>query len=225
MSKREDTNFCYAEKELHVTDGSYYIGELKGVDKDYIKNLALLHKKSFPAFFLTRLGAPFLRTLYAGYMEDEDSGIIVAEDDGRLIGFIAYSNDYPGFYKRLMKHHILGFALCSLGTAIRHPSIIKRLLGAFKKSDSVVKAESYVELASICVDPAVEGKGVGTKLIDCLKTIVDFEKYAYINLETDADGNDVVNKFYVKNGFKLVREYITQEGRRMNEYRFVPGVS
>lgn len=199
------------------------IRELQKANSDYIKSIAELHKKAFPTFFLTQLGIPFLQTLYTGYMDDRDSGIIVAEDDGKLIGFIAYSNNYPRFYKGLVKHHLIKFAFCSLGAAIRHPSFIKRLLGAFKKGDSVVKEEQYVELASICVEPETESKGVGTQLIDYLKNIVDFNTYAYINLETDADGNDGVNMFYVKNGFKLAGQFTTAEGRRMNEYRYSKG--
>ena len=196
------------------------IHELETANSEYIKAIAELHKKAFPSFFLTQLGVPFLRTLYSGYMEDKDSGIIVAEEGGKLIGFIAYSNDYSRFYKGLIKNHLIKFACCSVGAAVRHPSFIKRLLGAFKKSESVVKTERYVELASICVDPEIESRGVGSALIDYLKRIVDFNKYTFINLETDADGNDSVNRFYVKNGFKLERQFTTAEGRRMNEYRF-----
>lgn len=199
------------------------IRELEEANSDYIESISELHKKAFPTFFLTQLGIPFLRTLYMGYMEDKDSGIIAAEEEGKLVGFIAYSNDYPRFYKGLIKNHLIKFAFCSVGAAIRHPSFIKRLLGAFQKSESVVKTERYVELASICVDSEMESRGVGSSLIDYLKSIVDFNKYAYINLETDADGNDGVNRFYVKNGFKLEREFVTAEGRRMNEYRFAPG--
>lgn len=199
------------------------IRELQTASSDYIKSIAELHKRAFPSFFLTQLGVPFLKILYSGYMEDKDSGIIVAEDEGKIKGFIAYSNDYPRFYKGLIKHHLIKFAFCSAGTALRHPSFIKRLLGAFKKSESVVKTERYVELSSICVDPANESRGVGSKLIDYLKSIVDFNSYAYINLETDADDNEGVNKFYVKNGFKLEREFVTAEGRTMNEYRYTPG--
>lgn len=199
------------------------IRELETASSDYIKSIAELHKRAFPTFFLTQLGVPFLRTLYTGYMEDKDSGIIVAEEGGKLVGFIAYSNDYSRFYKGLIKNHLIKFAYCSVGAAIRHPSFIKRLLGAFKKSESVVKTERYVELASICVDPEIESKGVGSALIDYLKGIVDFNTYDYINLETDADGNDGVNRFYVKNGFKLERVFTTAEGRRMNEYRYAPG--
>ena len=110
--------------------------------------------------------------------------------------------------------------MCSLAAAIRHPSFIKRILGAFKKSDSVVKEDKYVELASICTNPAIEGKGIGSKLIDYLKSIVDFDEYAYINLETDADDNDYAIRFYQKNGFVEDRVYVTPEGRRMIEFHY-----
>ena len=66
----------------------------------------------------------------------------------------------------------------------------------------------------------MESRGVGTQMIDYLKSVVDFNEYAFINLETDADGNDSVNRFYIKNGFELIRQYTTAEGRRMNEYRY-----
>ena len=196
------------------------IRKMTAAEKGSIRKLSKLHVRAFPGFFLTQLGVGFLDALYTGYLNDERSGIIVAEYNGRLAGFIAYSNDYPNFYKGLMKKHLLRFAFCSMGAAIRHPSFIKRLLGAFKKSDSVVKSEKYVELASICVDPRLGKHGIGTKLIDHLKGMVDFDEYAYINLETDAVGNDDVNRFYVKNGFKLARSYFSSEGRKMNEYRF-----
>jgi len=196
------------------------IRNMSASEQGNIRKLSKLHTRAFPDFFLTQLGVGFLDALYKGYLSDERSGIIVAEDNGRLAGFIAYSNDYPNFYKGLIKHHLFRFAFCSMGAALRHPSFIKRLLGAFKKSDSVVKSEKYVELASICVEPKMGKKGIGSQLIDHLKEMVDFNKYAYINLETDAVNNDAVNRFYVKNGFKLARSYSSAEGRKMNEYRF-----
>lgn len=196
------------------------IKELKSADYKTIQTIAELHKRAFPTFFLTQLGIPFLKTLYACYVEDKNSGVIVSESKGRIVGFIAYSKDYSRFYKGLIKNHLFKFAFCSLGAAIRHPSFIKRLLGAFKKSDSVVKEEKYVELSSICVDPSIENKGLGSKLIDYLKTIVDFNTYEYINLETDADNNASANYFYRKNGFILARTFTTVGGRKMNEYRY-----
>ena len=81
------------------------IRELGTVDDKYITALSKLHMAAFPEFFLTQLGLPFLKSLYRGYMEDENSGIIVAEIGGCPVGFIAYSNDYSKFYKDLLKNH------------------------------------------------------------------------------------------------------------------------
>lgn len=191
-------------------------------NKSLIPDIAALHKKAFKGFFLTKLGVPFLKTLYTGFFEDDKSGILIAKDKDKLIGFLAYSKDYPRFFKQLIKKHIIRFAVCSVGAAIKHPSFIKRILGAFKKSDEVKKDDNYVELASICVDPDCESQGIGTALIDELKSIINFNRFAYISLETDAENNDIVNKFYVKNGFALKRTYKTGEGRLMNEYTYCP---
>ena len=195
-----------------------------GKDSNKARTIAQIHQVAFPDFFLTQLGISFLTTLYKGYIEDQLSGLIVAENENneQILGFIAYSEDYSRFYSELKRKHLLKFAICSLGAAIRHPSFIKRLLGAFKKSEAVKRPEKYVELASIGVLKSVQGEGIGKKLIDYLVSNVDFQKYDYINLETDAVNNDKVNSFYKNNGFKLHREYTTAEGRLMNEYRLRP---
>ena len=45
------------------------------------------------------------------------------------------------------------------------------------------------------------------------------QQFVFI-LETDADNNEKANRFYLKNGFKKEREYLTAEGRKMIEYRY-----
>lgn len=189
-------------------------------DKKYLKEIVDIHLKTFKGFFLTELGGGFLKTLYKGYMNGEASGIIIAVEDDKVVGFIAYSKDYSRFYKNLIKRSIIQFGFYSMIAAIKHPSFIGRLFGAFGKSDEVSKEEKYVELASIGILPDSKGKGIGTLLIDYLKKMIDFENYSYISLETDAENNDKVNSFYVKNGFELVRSYSTKQGRKMNEYHY-----
>ena len=199
---------------------SIYELDKSNISKEYIDTIAKLHMKAFPDFFLTKLGINFLKTLYIGYLEDPNSGMIVVSDDGIIVGFTAYSKEYPQFFKGLIKKHIIKFGMCSAIAAIKHPSFAGRLFGAFKKSDSVTKQEPYVELASICVAPDAARMGIGSMMIKYLIENTDFSKYDYINLETDAENNDSVNEFYKKNGFQLVRQYITSENRKMNEYRY-----
>lgn len=183
--------------------------------------IAEVHIEAFPEFFLTKLGDNFLTELYFGYIEDSQSGLIVAEnDDAEILGFVAYSKNYSEFFHGLLRRHILEFATSSIRATLKHPSFSRRLLGAFHKSGEVKREEAYVELASIAVKPSEENKGLGSLLIQHLIGNIDFNDFAYISLETDAINNEAANKFYQKNGFRLAREYATAEGRQMNEYRY-----
>ena len=120
----------------------------------------------------------------------------------------------------MIKKRLILFAWYSLGAFLRRPAVFMRLIRAFLKPAESKREEEYVELASIGVIPNMKSKGVGTELIDSLKAQVDFNRYAYITLETDAVGNDSANHFYKKNGFVVEREFETNEGRKMFEYRW-----
>ena len=197
------------------------IREINVKEKQIIKQVVQIHLDTFKGFFLTFMGRGFLNCLYRCYCLYKESGLLVAFEDESPIGFLAYSGDYSGLYKFMVKRKLIPFAWFSLGAFIRKPRVFVRLLRAFMKSDDVKRDERYVELASIGVKPDSKSKGVGSSLISDLKDRTDFGKYAYISLETDAENNEATNRFYLKNGFNLVRTYKTREGRRMNEYRFI----
>lgn len=190
------------------------------LNKKEVARIVEIHIKSFQNFFLTFLGKAFLTQLYVSYIEDERSGIIVCKKNGRIIGFIAYSKDYSGFYKRILKKRFIQFGYYAFFAFLRNPKILKRLLSAFNKSEEVKKDSNYIELASIAVDTSFQAIGIGKLLLDYLKNMVDFNEFDYINLETDAINNEKVNNFYLKNEFSLFRQYQTNEGRLMNEYRY-----
>lgn len=189
-------------------------------DKEIVDEVVKIHLDTFPGFFLTFLGKGFLKQLYKGYMEHEESNLIIAKDGDELVGFIAYSSNISALYQYLIKKKLILFAWYSLLAFMKNPKILFRLLSAFGKSQEVIRKEKYIELASIGVKPEVKANGIGTLMIDFLKQNVDFDKYKYISLETDAKNNQYANNFYVKNGFVLARTYETKHGRMMNEYRF-----
>lgn len=196
------------------------IREIDKTEKSIIKDVASIHLNAFTGFFLTFMGRGFLNLMYRSYAEYKDSGILVAFEEEKPVGFLAYSGDLSGIYKYMIKKRLIPFAWYSVGAFFRRPKVFMRLVRAFLKPDEVKREEKYVEIASIGVDPNVKSRGIGSLLIDEVKQRVDFSRFAYIALETDALDNESVNRFYVKNGFTLVREYETREGRKMNEYRF-----
>lgn len=196
-----------------------------GVTKNpkYVNDIVEVHMNTFTGFFLTFLGKGFLRTLYKGFMEHSESGVIVALDNDKLIGFCAYSDDLSGFYKYLIKRKLPQFAWYALGAFFRKPKVLFRLIRAFSYSGESKREESYVELSSIGISPDVKNRGVGSKIIKELCEITDATKFEYIKLETDRNDNEGVNHFYQKNGFVLDHSYETPEGREMNEYRYYLG--
>ena len=193
-------------------------------EKDFVNAIVSIHLETFQGFFLTFMGRGFLKLMYRSYVEYPDSGILVAFEEGKPIGFLAYSGDLSGLYKYMIKKRLVPFAWYSLGAFFRKPTVFMRLVRAFLKPKETKREEKYVELASIGVAPSEKSKGVGSRLIDALKATVDFQEYSYVSLETDAVNNDAANHFYQKNGFVVEREFETNEGRKMFEYRYRRGV-
>lgn len=196
------------------------VKKIEASDKKTIADIVDIHMSTFTGFFLTFMGKGFLRAMYKSYCEHEKSDLLIAFDEEKPVGFLAYSGDMSGLYKYMIKKKLFLFAWYSLGAFLRKPKIFVRLIRAFLKPGESSREESYVELSSIGVRPDCKTQGVGTLLMNTLKSSVDFSEYEYISLETDAENNDKVNEFYKKNGFSLVREYATPEGRKMNEYHW-----
>lgn len=193
-------------------------------NKAFVDDIVEIHMKTFTGFFLTFLGKGFLKTLYSGFMAHPRSGVVVALDDGKPVGFCAYSEDLSGFYKYLIKKKLPQFAWYAAGAFFRKPKVLFRLLRAFTYSGESRREEKYVEISSIGVAPEVKNKGIGSELISSVCKAFEGEEFKYVKLETDKENNEGANKFYQKNGFELARSYETPEGRKMNEYRYYLGV-
>lgn len=197
------------------------IREVKYDEKKLINDIVTIHLNTFTGFFLTFMGRGFLNQMYTSYCDYEEAGLLVAEEDGKAIGFLAYSSNFSGLYKFMIKTRLIQFGWYSIGAFLRRPSAFLHIISAFLKPGEAKREEEYVELSSIGVDPNIKSKGIGSLLIDSLKRKVDFTKFAYINLETDAVDNEGAIHFYEKNGFVRERMFETDEGRKMYEYRFI----
>ena len=208
MSKIDDGN----KLEIRLLDVS---------EKQLLQQVVTIHLETFQGFFLTFMGRGFLTQMYRSYCKHNDSGLYVAFQNERPIGFLAFSANLSGLYKYMIKTRLFPFAWYSIGAFFRKPKIFMRLLRAFLKPSESKRAEKYVELASIGVAPEAKEQGIGSELISRLVEDTDFDRYAYITLETDASNNDGAIHFYEKNGFLRERMYETDEGRKMIEYRFM----
>ncbi|WP_416905410.1 hypothetical protein [Micromonospora echinospora] len=88
-----------------------------------------LHLRAFPRFFLSRLGAPFLREFYAGFVDDPDAVTVVSRGaDGRLLGVVVGTVTPDGFFGRLLRRRGHRMAVAAVRPALRDPRAVGRLV-------------------------------------------------------------------------------------------------
>lgn len=191
--------------------------------RDDLGPLAILHRAAFPEFFLSKLGEPFLREFYKGFLLDPTSVAVIARDTkGVPIGAAVGSTEPAGYYHRLLRRQFVGLASASLLAIARRPRALLRLVrGAFYRGEvgDEPSAPHGALLSSICTGPTAQGQGVGTLLLQLWERQAAELGAKSAHLSTDAVDNEKANTFYDACGWSLEHEYRTREGRRMNLYR------
>jgi ribosomal protein S18 acetylase RimI-like enzyme len=184
-----------------------------------VRQVVAVHLVSFKGFFLSFLGARFLFLFYAGICSAPEGIAFVYLNDRDLpAGFVAGTSNPGGFYSRLLKRQWLRFALASLVPVMKKPSIIGRVGRAVFYPSSNPVGNDVAGLFSIGVLPELQGTGAGKLLVNAFLEEARKRGCSRVFLTTDRDGNEPVNHFYHKLGFEIEREYLTPEGRNMNEY-------
>jgi ribosomal protein S18 acetylase RimI-like enzyme len=192
------------------------IRRMQGED---IPRVVEIHIESFHGFFLTFLGARFLSLYYAGICAaPEGIAYVFADAAGSPAGFVAGSTDPRGFYSKLLRRDWMRFSLASLAAMARKPSIVPRIARGLLHPSRNPAGEDVGGLYSIGVLPSLQGTGAGKKLVAAFLEEARNRRCRRVFLTTDRDGNDAINEFYRKTGFRVEREFTTPEGRRMNEY-------
>jgi len=183
--------------------------------------LAKIHQAAFPGFFLSRLGEPFLVQFYLGYVTDPTAVIVISRDRaGRPQGVVVGTVDPGGFFGRLLRRRLLGFAGASLRAALRNPAVVPRLLSAVTYRGDRPPGGGGALLSSICVDPSCSGQGIGSTLIRGWTRRARAMGADLAFLTTDAVGNDAVNSWYVREGWVLSERFVAHGDRPMNRYEF-----
>jgi len=183
----------------------------------HISSVVRVHLKAFPGFFLSFLGPRFLKEFYMAFVNEETSiGLIAVDAGGQVAGAVVGSMKPAGFFRRLVKRRWWAFYLASMDALMRRPAIAPRLFRAvFYRGDAPPDAP-FALLSSIAVDPRFQDRGVGRMLLHRFTKEVIGRGGIGCYLTTDAEGNDAVKRFYLRNGWRVESCYITAEGREMN---------
>ena len=65
------------------------IREVKSEEKKIINDIVSIHLDTFTGFFLSFMGRGFLYQMYHSYCEHLESGLLVAEENNKPVGFLA----------------------------------------------------------------------------------------------------------------------------------------
>lgn len=185
-----------------------------------VDTIVEIHLNAFEGFFLTSLGAEFLRFYYSCFVRSNETVTMIAEENGVIYGFSASSKFCKGFNSRLIKSNLIAFGLLSFKLLLIKPiSLLRLVKNLSKKGENVIDNEDYAELYSIGVCKSVQGKGVGKMLLLKSEQVMKEEGVTRVSLTTDFDNNEQAVGFYHSMGYETFYEFITYPNRKM--YRLI----
>jgi ribosomal protein S18 acetylase RimI-like enzyme len=179
--------------------------------------IAKIHLKSFPNFFLTTLGYSFLKTYYKSCSKSKEAISICAIDNEtkKILGFAVGCLNSKGFNKKLIFSNLGAYFYQALILLFTKPVALIRLFKNLGKGNVLSDKGNYAELLSIGVSPDQSGLGIGQNLLTKFEIQVREKGVKIITLTTDEDSNDSVLKFYKKNGYTVYYDFVTFPNRNM----------
>ena len=196
---------------------------------DDLGAIVQVHLAAFhPGFTLSALGPGFLRKYYDLVLRFDQGILLVAEQEGQVVGFAAGFIDPKRFYE-MMNAKKWRFALSIIKAAIRRPRLVLRVLPLLDRvlhpaQRSLATKAVACELASIAVYPAASHQGIGRALVRAFLVGAQRGKATELYLTTDALDNARTNMFYRRLGFLCARCFSAPGHRLMNEYVLALGV-
>jgi ribosomal protein S18 acetylase RimI-like enzyme len=170
---------------------------------------ASLHAGQIAGGFLSFLGVGFLTRLYRRISLSPDSFLLVAEAEGRVVGFVAGSGDVGGLYRSFLWHDGAAAALSVAGRLLRRWRLAVETL-RHGSADGGGKGEG-VELLAIAVEPGHQGAGVGGALVGSFLDRVGQGpgRVAYVVVASDNAG---AIGLYRRAGFAVDQEFELHSG-------------
>lgn len=180
-----------------------------------VPTIARLHREGIVRGFLSQLGDPVLELLYRAFVEDPESVVLVAETEGRVVGFANGHLSIGRFYRRFFRRYGLR-TVGRIGARLFRPSVLRRALETARYPRSVERLPE-AEWIAISIDPATRTRGLGATLtrgvIDGLCALGAGE----VKTTVEA-ANEPVNRLSRKLGFELRTQISVHDDRPSNVY-------
>jgi len=165
-----------------------------------------LHVGQISEGFLTFLGPRFLRRLYRRVTRTPSCFLLVVEDEGTTVGFLAGSTDVAALYRSFLWRDGVAAALTSGGRLLRS---WRRVMETLRHGTG--GSDEGAELLAVAVDPTARGQGAGTLLVEGFLTEVGRRRQRAAHVVVAADNERAV-ALYRRAGFHMVERFELHSG-------------
>jgi ribosomal protein S18 acetylase RimI-like enzyme len=175
--------------------------------------VASLHATQISEGFLPTLGSTFLRRLYRRIRRSSTSFVLVAEKDGRVVGFIAGSADVGALYREFLVRDGLVAAVTAAPQLVRS---LRRVLETMRHGASNAAGTGRgPELLAIAVAPECQGRGTGRQLVASFleEVAARGSDAAYVVVGSD---NRPAIALYEQAGFRVADQFELHTGTTSN---------
>jgi len=176
---------------------------IKPLKVKYCSVTAKLHIQGISTGFISSLGIDFVTALYEAIAQSNSGFGFVAEENGKLLGFVAFTTNINKLYKSVILKKGWRFALLLAGKMFSLRRIKKVFETLFYPSRIKKMDLPSAELLSIVVAGQARGRGLAVRLLQ--KGFEECRKRDTKRLKTlVGSDNESANKLYQKCGFELV---------------------
>ncbi len=186
------------------------------LNKSHSNQTAQLHISGISTGFISSLGISFVMALYEAIAKNKSSFGFVAEENDKVLGFVAFTTNINKLYKSVILKKGWRFALLLAGKMFSLKRIKKVFETLFYPSRIKKMNLPTAELLSIVIAPEGQGRGLATQLV--MKGFAECARRGISKVKVLVGAhNEPANKLYLKCGFELV-EQINNHGVISNIY-------
>lgn len=157
--------------------------EVRPAREDDLPRTAGVHRRALPAGFFARLGTRFLRRYHATFAASPRATLLVAEDDGEVLGFLAGTTDNAEHYRTVLRRRSVGLLLSGVAAMARDRALatefartrVARYARAAARQirarrgpatpTEVAEAPTVAVLTHVAVTEDARGSGAGRALV------------------------------------------------------------
>jgi ribosomal protein S18 acetylase RimI-like enzyme len=172
--------------------------------KNHAVDVGALHIRGIKTGFISSLGSDFVISLYEAIAQDKSSFGFVAEETGRVLGFVTFTADLSKLYRSVILKRGVWFVFLLAGRMFSRERLLKKVFETLFYPSRIKKMDlPHAELLSIVVAEEARGKGVATELIKKGLEVCRVRGIAKVKVLVGAS-NEPANKLYQNCGFELV---------------------